>query len=72
MTDYRIGKRCQLHPATDRWMMGDRYGVVVRVSKKCWSYLDPNDIRNGRRITVRLSKSGKTFRFFEAHIAEIF
>ena len=22
MTDYRIGKRMQLHPATDRWMMG--------------------------------------------------
>lgn len=72
MKDYRIGKRCQLHPATDRWMMGDRYGVITKVSKKSWSYLDPKDIRNGHRITVRLDKSGKTLRFFEANIIEIF
>lgn len=22
--------RVELHPSTDRWMMGDRYGIVVR------------------------------------------
>jgi hypothetical protein len=28
-TDFEIGQRVQLHPATDRWMMGDRYGVMI-------------------------------------------
>lgn len=31
---YRIGDRVQLHPATDAWMMGDRYGQIVRIGKK--------------------------------------
>ena len=26
--------RVQLHPCTDAWMMGDRFGVVVSVSRK--------------------------------------
>jgi hypothetical protein len=28
------GDRVQLHPATDRWMRGDRYGEVVLVGRK--------------------------------------
>ena len=24
-----MNERVELHPATDRWMMGDRYGTVV-------------------------------------------
>ncbi len=30
---YRIGERVQAHPATDAWMMGDRYGEVVKIGK---------------------------------------
>jgi hypothetical protein len=30
---YLAGKRVQLHPSTDAWMMGDRYGQVQRVTK---------------------------------------
>jgi hypothetical protein len=26
------GKRVQLHPALDRWMMGDRYGDIVKIT----------------------------------------
>jgi hypothetical protein len=72
MQDYRIGKRCQLHPALDAWMQGDRYGTIIAVSKKCWSYLDPRDLRNGHRFTVLLDKSGKRKRLREADILEVF
>jgi len=72
MTDIRIGKRVQLHPVTDRWMMGDKYGVVLRVSKKNASYLDPQDPRNGRIFTVLLDKSGKRIRVNEGNILEVF
>ena len=29
--DFGIGDRVQLHPATDAWMRGDRYGRVAAV-----------------------------------------
>jgi hypothetical protein len=28
---FAAGDRVQAHPATDTWMMGDRYGTIVRV-----------------------------------------
>lgn len=40
------GDRVQLHPATDRWMRGDRYGVVV--------------VAGFMRAKVTLDKSGDT------------
>lgn len=40
---YNVGDRVELHPATDLWMRGARYGVVVRMS------LTPKD-----RVHVRL------------------
>lgn len=70
MTDYRIGKRIQLHPGLDRWMMGDKYGEITAVSTKCYSYLDPKDRRNGHRLTVKLDKSGKQIRLCESDIFE--
>ena len=30
-TEYRKGDRVQLHPATEHWMRGDRYGAIVKV-----------------------------------------
>jgi hypothetical protein len=39
-----VGQRVQLHPGTDRWMMGDRYGEVVRSLPA--------------RVRVRLDRSG--------------
>jgi hypothetical protein len=45
---YGVGDRVELHPATDLWMRGARYGVVVGVS------LTPKD-----RVRVKLDKAGK-------------
>jgi hypothetical protein len=30
---YKLGQRIKIHPATDAWMQGDRYGVVVKVGR---------------------------------------
>ena len=72
MADYRIGKRIELHPVTDRWMMGDRYGVIVYISKRIRSYIDPRDPRNGQTFTVLMAKSGKRIRVAEGNISEVF
>lgn len=49
VSDFTIGQRVELHPATDDWMRGDRYGAVVRISRAGTVY-------------VRLDKSGRTRR----------
>jgi hypothetical protein len=33
-TGFVVGNRVELHPATNRWMMGDRYGTIVHVGRK--------------------------------------
>ena len=43
---FRVGDRVELHPATDAWMMGDRYGVVVKVGRSLYH--------------VRMDRSGRT------------
>ena len=45
---YNVGHRVELHPATDQWMMGDRYGVVTR--------------SNHKYLTVKMDRSGKSYR----------
>jgi hypothetical protein len=40
-----VGDRVELHPATDAWMMGDRYGVVQKVGTT--------------RVQVKLDRSGR-------------
>lgn len=42
------GSRVQLHPATDRWMMGDRFGTVRKITR--------------RSIHVKMDRSKKTIR----------
>lgn len=44
------GDRVQLHPATDAWMQGDRYGTVDKVtaSGKLVVVMD----KSGRRLRV--------------------
>lgn len=54
-------ERVQIPAYTDRWMMGDRYGEVLKISK-LRSYLDPKDPRGRQVATVKLDKSGKTIR----------
>ena len=47
--DFHRGDRVETHPATDRWMMGDRYGTVVHTGRKS--------------VSVKLDRSGHTRHF---------
>ena len=51
---YRQGQRVQLHPGTDRWMMGDRYGIVIKMGR--------------RLVHVKLDVSGQTRKFHPSNI----
>jgi len=51
LADFTIGQRVQLHPATDRWMMGDRWGVITKVN------VEQTILR------IKLDVSGKTLSF---------
>jgi hypothetical protein len=33
LADFKVGDRIQMHPGTDQWMMGARYGNVTRIGK---------------------------------------
>lgn len=52
--EYKIGTRVQLPPHTDAWMMGDRYGTIVKVGRSI--------------IHVRMDRSGRTRWFHRATI----
>ena len=52
-----VGTRVELHPATDRWMMGDRFGEVVKVTRTL--------------VHVRMDRSGKTIRFGPEDLIEV-
>jgi hypothetical protein len=54
--DFKKGQRVELHPGTDRWMRGDRFGTVTSLFPK----------RN--KVYVYLEKSGKTLGFFPGDI----
>jgi len=47
--DFTEGQRVKAHPATDRFMMGDVYGVVRRVGTKL--------------VQVEMDRSGKKLPF---------
>jgi len=32
-TDFSVGDRVELHPATDMWMRGARFGTVVKIGR---------------------------------------
>jgi hypothetical protein len=46
---FQVDRYVELHPATDRWMMGDRFGILTKVEPE--------------RVRVRLHVSGKSFWF---------
>ena len=60
-TDAQVNDRVELHPGTDRWAMGDRYGVVV-------SKFSRNGMTHYR---VKLDKSGRTITFPSFQIADV-
>lgn len=44
-----LNQRVQLHPGTDAWMQGDRFGLVVKIGRK---YLHVKMDRSGRTLKV--------------------
>jgi hypothetical protein len=57
--------RVEIPAYTDRWMMGDRYGEVVKITKA------PKPMRPIDIAHVRLDKSGKVRRVILADCREI-
>ena len=55
-----IPVRVQIPAYTDRWMQGDRYGVIVKVTKKTVSNGKPDGFVLREIAHVKLDKSGKT------------
>lgn len=54
-----VGSRVELHPGTDAWMRGDRYGEVIGTT------------RDKRRYKVRMDKSGKMLKVSPNNIYNI-
>lgn len=55
--NFRVGFRIELHPGTDLWMRGARYGVVTKVGRK--------------HLTVKLDKLPRPIRVAPANIDKI-
>lgn len=55
---YNKGRRVQAHPATDAWMMGDRYGVIVGRTLGRMAH----EHSRGVRVLMDVSGKIKTFR----------
>jgi hypothetical protein len=57
-------QRVQIPAYTDRWMMGDRYGEIIKITKR-WKHRDnaPGKIDFYEIAHVKLDKSNKTMRF---------
>lgn len=56
-TRFAVGQRVQAHPATDTWMRGDRFGVVVAVGLK--------------RLQVKMDRSGRRVNFRPANLVHL-
>ena len=56
------GQRVQLHPATDEWMQGDRYGTVVGHGRRR-AYTNGTSVTMETPVRVKLDKSGRIVRF---------
>ena len=46
---YHVGERIELHPATDAWARGDRYGSITKATAK---YYHISMDRSGRILRV--------------------
>ena len=63
-----MNKRVQIPAYTVQWMMGDRYGEVVKVRK---GRIDSDEFRSSEIAYVKLDKSGKTVRFILDDCTEV-
>ena len=66
-----IGTRVEIHPATDAWMSGDRFGAIERIGKG-----RSGKDANGRAVVyspvyVRMDKSGRLLRCRPDDLVEV-
>ena len=54
-----VGKRIQMHAATDAWMSGDRFGEIIGIGR-ARAYTHEAELV--RPYRVKLDKSGRTVR----------
>ena len=66
LSDFRKGMRVQLHPATDSWMRGDRFGTVVHAPS-----VTKTSHNRGKHVQVLMDRSNKTLRLRPEDISEI-
>lgn len=55
---FKVGRRVELHPATDAWMRGDRYGSITLIGD--------------RYVHVLLERSNTIRRFLPRNINAVF
>ena len=67
--EYKQGDRVQLHPATDFWMSGARYGEVIQCSLRMSKKKSDGTRTHQFKYKVRLD-SGHTAWFKEQDIME--
>ena len=48
LEQFKVGDRVELHPATDRWMRGDRFGEVVKIGRMY--------------VHIKMDRSGQTIK----------
>jgi hypothetical protein len=56
-TDFAVGDRVQLHPATDLWMRGARWGTVAGIGRKL--------------VRVHVDALGRTINISPAHLMHV-
>jgi hypothetical protein len=69
-----IGRRVQVPAWTDAWMMGDRYGTVVKVTELPGRLVGTPRVpfERARQIAhVKLDKSGRTKKFRSMDLEEV-
>ena len=60
------GTRVEIHPATDHWMRGDRYGTVVGYGRaREFATSGAGERFMARPVRIKLDKSGKVVRFHD-------
>lgn len=55
--EFTVGQRVEVHPATDAWWMGDRFGTVAKLGRK-W-------------VHVAMDRSGRTRKFSPEHLLAV-
>ena len=59
------GTRVQLHPATDAWMQGDRFGEVVGYGHKREYVAIDGQHHEARPVRIKMDISGRVLRSHE-------